>query len=100
MILEEAQQRISQSKTPKGVVVESADGKYFFLTDEDAKRTAISPGKLYAAYRHATRGSGRGTGEEKFVLHGCGAIKEWLDGSSPDSALWRQICLIYFDLCV
>lgn len=100
MTLEEAQQQISQSKTPKGVVVESADGKYFFLTDEEAKRAAISPSKLYLAYRQLAQISGHGAGEEKFVLRGCGAIKEWLDGSSPDSDLWRAICLIYFDNCV
>jgi hypothetical protein len=100
MTLEEAQQLIQKSKAPKGVVTQAPDGRYFFLSDEDAKRTAISPGKLYSAYRHVSQGPTAGAPQPELVLHGCKEIKTWLDASSPDSAEWREICNVYFDLCV
>jgi hypothetical protein len=95
---------MSSSKGPKGVTVQAADGRLFFLTDAEAERAAIPANRLYLAYRAISQqqngGEGKGVARSFIKAEDCPGVKKWLDDNSPDSDTWREICLHYFDDCV
>jgi hypothetical protein len=89
------------SDEPAGVVLQSADGSLFFLTEEAAAAARIPGSDLYRAYRHISPYDPKTTGERYDVgaYSYCGRMKRWLDTHSPRSARWRLMCLAYFDDC-
>ena len=92
------QKIISTSKEPQGVVVQASDGRMFFLTNQEAKRTAIQSTKLYSAYLSISQGGGNRPQPQQ--EDHCAAIKKWLDTSNPDTREWRSVVLAYFETCV
>jgi hypothetical protein len=94
---------MSSSKAPKGVTVQAADGRLFFLTDEEAKRTAIPANLLYLGYRAISQqqnsGEVKGVARSRIKAEDCKGVKEWLDTHGPNSDTWRDICEQYFDSC-
>lgn len=95
---------MSSSKGPKGVAVQAADGRLFFLTNAEAERTAIPANRLYLAYRAISQqqngGEGKGVARSHIKAEFCPGVKTWLDEHSPNSDTWRDICSQYFDDCV
>lgn len=97
----EIEKLIKSCDQPRGVTVQASDGRLFFLTDEEAERALIPPSTLYDAFRLVSQQ--RRTCEEpptvKAVLGGCDEIWGWLESRAHNSAIWRKICLFYFDNC-
>jgi hypothetical protein len=91
----EVEQIIKSNDEPSGVVVKAADGQLFFLTDEEARRTAIPSSLLYSAFLSV----GHGHKNAPVPEDDCAPVKRWLDSHSPNSAKWRWLCLQYFELC-
>ena len=84
---------------PTGIVVRSASGKLFFLTDEDAARTAIPASKAYETFRQR-RGTGkRPPGGPKPLLN-CDSILSWLDSHSPNTKAWRRLSITWANNCL
>ncbi len=82
---------------PSGVVARAADGRLFFIPDSEAKHFAIEDSEQYRAFIAA----GRGKPVAKAAsLYPCQLAADWLGSHSPHSAMWRRICLEYFDNCV
>ena len=97
----EVEKAINSTDKPKGTVVRASDGRMFFLTDDDVKRTAINPGKLYSAYLHITGNQGKDHHPvDRQQTTNCGAVKKWLDTANPDDYVWRAVCFFYFYECV
>jgi len=82
---------------PRGVTVQAADGRLYFLSEEDAKRTAIPASRLFEAYAQLRRTAPPVRGSRRDP---CAWAKRWLDTHSPNSSRWRRICLTYFEACV
>jgi|ERR1700733_3820164 len=95
---------MSSSKDPKGVTVQAADGRLFFLTDAEAQRTEIPANLLYLGYRAISQqqngGERQGVARSRIKAEYCSGVKEWLDTHGPNSDTWRDICDQYFDSCV
>jgi hypothetical protein len=92
---EEALKLIESSDEPEGVTVQAADGRLFFLSKADAERTLIPPNDLYVAFRAVRQPRHRDAFTEN-----CGRIWKWVETHSPDSAKWRRLTLLYFEVCV
>ena len=92
--------KLEESSTePEGITVQSADGRLFFLTKEDADRMAIPESRLYTAFR-LMKGQEPRKGEKDVLTDDCPRTWKWLESHSPNSALWRVRCLAYFEVCV
>ena len=89
---------LEESNEPEGIVVRSADGRLFFLTKEDAERTAIPESRLYTAFRSLKDHNPHTT--DRSVEKTCQQTWTWLETHKPTSALWRRRCLSYFEVCV
>jgi hypothetical protein len=81
---------------PAGVIARSADGRLFFIPDEEAERFGIEDSKLYKAFVAAGGGA---SPVESNSLYPCVLAADWLGSHSPRSPKWRKICLEYFDNC-
>ena len=93
-------EELSQDDTEvEGITVASADGRLFFLTNEDAKRLSIPDNRLYKAFR-AMRDHEPHQAEKDILTTSCIDNWNWLESHSPNSATWRRKCLKYFDECV
>jgi hypothetical protein len=96
---EELSKLQESSNEPEGVTVQSADGRLFFLTKEDAERIAIPENGLYTAFRSLRGREPRKT--ERDVLTGEWIDSWiWLESHSPNSARWRRKCLTCFETCL
>lgn len=84
----------SQSPGATGVVARSADGRLFFIPDEQASSLEIQSSKLYEAYVNTSQQLVAARRADP-----CAKAKRWLDTHSPNSSLWRQRCLTYFEVC-
>ena len=93
-------QMIKSSVQPTGVTVQAADGRVFFLSDEEAHRTAIPRNTLYFAYLLITQHRTNPPLPNPKSARPCARAKAWLDSHSPNSAFWRRLCLAYFDNCL
>ena len=96
---EKLSESLESSNEPEGITVHSADGRLFFLTNEDAERLAIPDNRLYAAFRSLERHEPRKTDRDT-VANNCKSTWQWLESHSPNSSLWRRRCLTYFEVCV
>jgi hypothetical protein len=95
-----AREELSQHGTEvEGITVASADGRLFFLTNEDAERLSIPNNRLYKAFR-AMRDNEPHPAEKDLLTRSCIDSWNWLESHSPNSATWRRRCLKYFDECV
>jgi hypothetical protein len=104
----EIDELISSTNEPEGITVQSADGRLFFLSNEEAKRLAIPKTKLYDAFiafsqtsfdnaPKAFKKSDAPTRTPK--LGPCEKARRWLATHSANSARWRRLCLRYFEVC-
>ena len=93
-------QRMKSSKEPSGVVVTGADGTLYFLTDQQARRAAFRPDKLYtSSLLRSSAGGGKHAPPIARPNSPCASLRRWLNSHSPRSAVWRAVCLDYFDNC-
>ena len=92
---------LDSSSEPEGVIVHAADGRTFFLTKDEAKRTTIQRSQLHSAFQALQRQSGPSPrpSPKPSRRDPCGWAAHWLATHSPNSARWRRICLTYFEVC-
>jgi hypothetical protein len=99
---------LNSNDEPEGVTVQAADGRLFFLSNEEASRLAIPQTKLYTAFHFisqipsdapAPEAQKKGGAPVVANPKGCGGIGRWLNHHSPHSAKWRRLCIWYFDNC-
>lgn len=93
-------QMIKTSVQPTGVTVQAADGRLFFLSDDEAHQTAIPGNALYSAYLLITQHGTNPPLPKPKRASTCARAKAWLDHHSPNSEFWRRLCLAYFDNCL
>jgi hypothetical protein len=98
-MLKQILQRVKSSKEPTGIVVAGKDGTLYFLTDQQARRAAIKPNKLYTAFLLRQSAGPKKGGPTPHPESTCGSLRRWLNGHSPNSAVWRAVCLDYFENC-
>jgi hypothetical protein len=98
-MLKDIQRRMKSSKEPAGVVVTGADGTLYFLTDQQARRASFRPDRLYPAFLLRSSAGGGKHGPAPSPNSPCGSLRRWLNSHSPHSAIWRAVCLTYFDNC-
>ena len=89
------------SREPEGVIVYAADGRAFFLTKDDAGRTAIEQDKLFSAFQALQRQGGPSLNAPAKPRRRdpCADTWHWLETHKPNTALWRLRCLTYFEVC-
>ena len=92
---------LTSSKEPDGIIVHAPDGRTFFLTREDAKRTAVPSSQLHSAFQALQRQSGPPpkSSPKPYRKDPCAWAWHWLETHRPNSWRWRLICLAYFDGC-
>jgi hypothetical protein len=89
---------LEESKEPQGITARSDDGRWFFLTNEDAERMAIRDSRLYTAFRSLRDGAPRIV--ERDEARACRNAWQWLETTDPNNEKWRRLCLAYFEKCV
>ena len=91
---------VASSKEHEGVVAYAPDGRAFFLTKDDARRTAVPRSQLHSAFQALQRQSPPPASSPKPNRRDpCAAAWHWLETHSPHSAHWRRVCLTYFEVC-
>jgi hypothetical protein len=104
---------MSESKDLKpedesGWVVQDADGRFYFLSEQDARMFRIEnedSTKLLrqlwakAASHQAARQLARPLDEHPGI-NTCRQLKRWLDTHNPRLTTWRRLSLIWADNCL
>lgn len=93
--VEDILKELRSAKEGKGVFVQSSDGRTFFLTEKDARRTAV-PMKHRKTVATVLKATGGGP-----VSHpmGCGTVFRWLTSHSPFSVRWRKVSVWWINNC-
>lgn len=87
--------RVARAGGPAGIIIETRDGGFYFLTTVQARSARIPKKGEFARFLKKSAGSGGG---RKRKL-GCRAIKKWLNSHSPNSAAWRRASLRWGGNC-
>ena len=92
-------QRITSRKGPTGLIVHSGDGRLFFLSSKDAKRTELSSRERRTILRvlaKQDRPRGKRALEKPTA---CGRILRWLLSHNPSSKGWSQVGMWWIKNC-
>jgi len=86
---------IEATQQPRGALVRSVDGDFFFLSESDTERLRISR-EHYHTLEKVWKGSGGGSAEP---LISCGALWNWLTHHEPNSVAWRRVSVMWMNQC-
>jgi len=95
---EEILSEIKKSNEPAGLIVQSQDGRLFFLSEEEVKRTVLSAEDNELA-QGVLKKSGEGTISPALSRGSCGRLVTWLRTHNPHSQLWRSASVIWMNEC-
>ena len=95
---EEILAEIERSNEPAGLVVRSEDGRFFFLSEEEMKRTALSAEDSERT-RDVLKKSGQGIISPELSRGSCGRLLTWLLNHNPHSQNWRRASVIWMNEC-
>ncbi len=98
MNAEEILSEIEKSNEPAGLVVRSGDGRFFFLSEEEMKRTALSAEDSGRA-KDVLKKSGEGNIAPQLSKGSCGRLLTWLQSHNPHSTAWRRASVIWMNEC-
>jgi hypothetical protein len=101
MTKEEVEKIIANSKAPKAVLVQSAKGQLYFISDENAKGMAApsSVQRLGSALLNKIGTKGGGA-TALYTRESCDRIADWLTSSVPDKeGVWEGVAREYLAKC-
>ena len=90
---------IDSSKEPSGITLTGPDGRLYFLTDEEARATVLPESTLHYAYSESRKRRSDEKAEGPDPHDPCARARAWLDSHSPESDIWRKVCLKYLEGC-
>jgi hypothetical protein len=95
---EEILSEIEKSNEPAGLIVRSQDGRFFFLSEEEMKRTVLSAEDSERA-NDVLKKSGEGKLTAQLSKGSCGRLLQWLLNHNPRSTSWRRASVIWINEC-
>ena len=95
---EEILSEIEKSNEPAGLIVRSEDGRFFFLSEEEMKRTALSAEDSGRANDVLKKSAGGNIAPE-LSRGSCGRLLKWLLNHNPNSTTWRRASVIWMNEC-
>jgi hypothetical protein len=95
---EEILSEIEKSDEPAGLIVRSQDGRFFFLSEEELKRTALSA-EDSAAAKELFKKSGEGPIAPQLSPGSCRRLVQWLLNHNPKTQSWRRASVIWMNEC-
>ena len=98
MNAEEILAEIEKSNEPAGLIVRSEDGRVFFLSEEEIKRTALSAEDSERA-KALLKKSGGGPISPELSRRSCARLLTWLLHHNPHSQFWRSASGIWINEC-
>lgn len=92
-------QKIMSRTGPTGLMAHSEDGRLFFLSSKDAKRTEVSGRDRRTLRNIITKQNGVPRRHSQKVPVACGKTHRWLLSHSPKSKGWRMVSTWWLKNC-
>ena len=89
--------KIISKREQTGLIVHSMDGKLFFLTSKDVRRTKISSRDGRTLQRIMTKQAGGRQSAKSGA--GCAKTLRWLLSHNPKSVNWRKVSAWWISNC-
>jgi hypothetical protein len=89
--------KIMSRKEQSGLIAHSTDGRLFFLTSKDARRTKISSRGGRTIQKILTNQDGGRQSAESAL--GCTRTLRWLLSHNPKSVNWRKVSTWWISNC-
>jgi hypothetical protein len=99
MVSDEILSEIEKSNEPAGLVVRSEDGRYFFLSEEEMERTALSAEDSGRANDVLKKAGGGGNAAPELIPSSCRRLLKWLLSHNPKTTTWRKYSAIWINEC-
>jgi hypothetical protein len=90
-------QKMISKRGQAGLIVHTNDGRLFFLSSKDVRRTKISPRDSRSLEKMLSKqGGGRRSAEDS---SGCTKTLRWLLSHNPKSVNWRKVSVWWMKNC-
>ena len=90
-------QKMISKRGQTGLIVHSDNGRLFFLSSKDVRRTKISPRDSRSLEKMLSKQGGGRRGAES--SSGCTKTLRWLLSHNPKSVNWRRVSVWWMKNC-
>ena len=90
--------KLISRRAPAGIVVRSDDGRMFFLTSKDERRTKLSARDARVVETIQSRRS-RGKAKTSANPTGCSKTLRWLLSHNPKTPAWKKVSVWWMKNC-